>query len=139
SLGLAGVTAIDGGNRGERGELHGVISAIGGEKNRAHSIPERSACRAPRWRSGAAQQRIEFLQQSAAAEDQLPAAAAQLAPEARGADAGEQQGADLGGVAALLQVTHVALYLDALAEGGQGVLVQRAEGGDDVLVGGAEV
>ena len=35
SVCLAGVTAIDGGNRGERGELHGVISAIGQKKQGA--------------------------------------------------------------------------------------------------------
>ncbi|MNF84225.1 hypothetical protein D3C84_665760 [compost metagenome] len=39
----------------------------------------------------------------------------------------------------MLQVAHVAVHLDALAQGAQGVLIQRAAGGDHVFVGRAEV
>ena len=62
-----------------------------------------------------------------------------MPPEPRRADAGEQQGADPRGVAADLQVAHVAVYLDALAEGAEGVLVDAGERGDDVLVDQPEV
>lgn len=65
--------------------------------------------------------------------------AAELAPEARRADTGEQQGADLRGVVGLLQMTHVTVYLNALAQGAQGVLIQGATGGYDVLVREAEM
>ena len=55
----------------------------------------------------------------------------------RAPNAGEQQGADFRGVAGLLQA-HVAVYLDALAQGAQGVLVGSA-GSDDIFVNQAEM
>ncbi|MNS98302.1 hypothetical protein D3C72_1326660 [compost metagenome] len=39
----------------------------------------------------------------------------------------------------MLQVAHVAVHLNALAQCAQGVLIQRAAGGDHVFVGRAEV
>ncbi|MNR04568.1 hypothetical protein D3C85_1205430 [compost metagenome] len=39
----------------------------------------------------------------------------------------------------MLQVAHVAMHLDALAQGAQRVLVQRATGGDHVFVSRAEM
>ena len=65
--------------------------------------------------------------------------AAELTPEARRADAGEQQGADFCRVVRLLQEAHVAVHLNALAEGADGVLIQAAARSDDVVMDQAEM
>src|SRR5690606_15935773 len=85
------------------------------------------------------QHRIERVEHLATAEDQLPAVPAQLAPEPRGADTSEEQRAYFCGVVTLLEMAHVALHLDALTEGADGVLVKPAKGGDHVFVGQPEM
>src|SRR3990167_3481199 len=85
------------------------------------------------------QQRVEFLEQLAAAEHHLPAMAAQLAPQARRTNTCEQQRTNLRRIVGLLHVAHVALHLNALAEGADGVLIQAGAVGYHVFMGRAEM